>query len=505
MFDTEKQQKFWEQYQRFLSKTLITESPNKITYNLSALAQNDLLNAYQQFFAVELSAIQKLYDYIQSIELLQTHIQKVLLNKNRIFILGCGASGRLAVLIRRIFELNNPNYKNQIIAIASAGDTSLIKSVEQFEDSPEFGISQLQQTGFKNTDLVIGLSASGESPFILSAIEYAHLNSNENPWLIYNNPTNTLIERNSKHILNTLPIQSLALDVGGMALTGSTRLQATTAMLIALGIAISQINCKEYLDQIYQIVSAYPFGKISSLTITEAEIFKSQAYTLYQTNDQLLGLSLLADITERSPTFNLTPFENTNDLDLNQISPYYLSIINQSDNHLTWEWLLGYTPICLNWESFPQTTPQYLYGFDISNNSPRTQETYLSNKQYNCSWLIHQEQLTVSCKDTKLDFPIYQDKLINCIIYKLLLNSNSTLTMGRLGYFDGNLMLSLKPSNFKLVDRTIRYIQFILNTKYKLQPEYKQIANYLFEEIPNLKANESIVLKIVNKMIHLHD
>ncbi len=495
------QEEFWQQHARFLHANLITEAPHPLTYNLSELCTTDLINAFTQFHQVELHAIQLLTNYAPKIAELQLVIKKVLQDKCKIFLVGCGASGRLAVLLKQLWELYNPNSTKQIIAVSSAGDISLIKAVEQFEDNAEFGIQQLLQLGYTKNDLVIGLSASGESPFILAAVSYAATISNQIPWLVFNNPTKSLLARNPQHILTNPNIQSLELDIGPMALTGSTRLQATTAMQIALGLALcsKDTNIEKQINDIYKLIKAVPLSKISPITKYEAQLFKQNHYIMYRTDNSLIGFSMLADITERAPTFNLAPFENL--MDNNPVfSTFYLSLINASTTAEAWQVLLSQEPICLEWKGFPTTSRYYINGFDLSNNSFRKTGSYLPMPQHSETWLPQNDMLLINLDHLTLQLPIPQDYLAKTLIYKLYLNSHSTLLMGINNYFEGNMMLSLKPSNFKLIDRAIRYSQFILRIKYQLEIDYKTIAAIVFNEIEQLLPNQSIVTNVVNKI-----
>ena len=69
--------------------------------------------------------------------------------------------------------------------------------------------------------------------------------------------------------------------------------------------------------------------------------------------------------------------------------------------------------------------------------------------------------------------------------------------MGRLGYFSGNMMVSLKPSNFKLIDRAIRYSQFVLKEQYMIEIDYTELAAVVFTQIEQLEAGQSIVNQVV--------
>ncbi len=505
---TQKQiNEFWQAHKRFLHTNLTTESQNQLTKNLSQLCSSNLDQAFSLFKDVELNAINNLLQYSDRIAELQQAIITCLKQSGKIYIIGCGASARLAVLLRRLWEISNPNLIGLVVSICSGGDISLISSVEQFEDSAEFGIKQLQQQEFTANDLLIGLSASGESPFILSSIEYALKNSKHTPWLVCNNSIVDIFKRNLNSIINS-KIKTLALNVGEMALTGSTRLQATTAMQIAVGIALcpQSSDIQTYINQIYTMLRDIKITDLAKITHIESSLLKNQEYILYTTNENLLGLSMLSDITERAPTFNITQFENYNSEaarlseDKKAYSPFYLCLTNTLNVDEAWRNLLGTPPICLNWEAFSETRTNYIQGFDISKNSPRAKNTSLPNKQYHENWIIDKDILTISLEDKSCSFEIPTDDLSATILFKMLLNSHSTLMFGVLGAYEGNLMLSLKPSNFKLMDRAIRYTQLILKNNYKLNIAYDKVAAILFEEINQLEPNQSIVMKVVQKI-----
>jgi N-acetylmuramic acid 6-phosphate etherase len=489
---------FWQNHERFLKDSLVTEAPNPKTHNLSKLCQEDLNEAFTLFKQVELDAVLALEKYLSDIEQLQQNIKKALSENSKIFLIGCGASGRLAMLLKRLWEHYNPDVSKRIICVSSAGDISLIKSVEQFEDNATFGIKQLIQQGFTANDLLIGLSASGESPFILAAIEYAAKHSSHNPYLVFNNSKKSLLERKPKHTITNVKVNSLELDVGPMALTGSTRLQATTAMQIALDIALCKpdVDIKTELGQIAKLIRSFPLENIAKISALEATFLNNNEYILYQTNDAILGLSILADTTERSPTFNLPVYENSFDKTPNY-SPFYLSLVNTNSSENAWEFLLGDRPTCLDWKDFPLTAPAYINGFDLSSNSSRSGGKYLPGKQHTETWTISNNILAIKLENEEIQFEMPDDLFHATILYKLCLNSHSTLMMGSLGYFDGNMMLSLKPSNFKLIDRAIRYSKFILEHEHNVVIEYEKLVDITFEEIEKLEPGQSVVNNVV--------
>ncbi len=492
------QTEFWNEYKRFLHANLVTESPHHLSYNLSELCQTDLQEAFTVFKTIELNAVDSMISYTPVIEKLRTDISSCLKNGNKIFLIGCGASGRLAMLLKRIYEFEHINAAKQIISISAGGDTTLIKAIEKFEDRKQYGFKQLLEQGYTNKDLVIGLSAGGESPFILGAIEFANQSSRYKPWLVFNNPIDIILKRNPEHIVQN--INAMCLDVGAMALTGSTRLQATTAMQMAVALAFTNKNIPHEIKQISSTIKALPLEHLAKITKKEADIIKNNEYVLYTTDNPLLGLSLLADITERSPTFNITSFENYTEIDNKNYSPFYLKLDNVNSPNEVWQMLFGQDPICLNWADFSATAIDYINGFDLSNNSPRANGAYLPKKQHLLSIKPHEGLINITLDDEKLSFELPRDILYKTIIYKLILNSHSTLMMGSLGYFNGNMMLSLKPSNFKLIDRAIRYSQFIINKNLPLT--YHEVAKIVFAEIKKLQPGQSIVKQVVDQALN---
>lgn len=494
------QAEFWNEYKRFLHANMITEAPNPLSYNLSELCQINLQKAFKVFKNIELNAIEAMVNYATLIEKLRVDIKSCLDSGHKVFLIGCGASGRLVMLLKRIYEFEHLDTPKQIVSVSAGGDTILIKAVEKFEDCKEYGNKQLLQQGYTNNDLVIGLSASGESPFILGAVEYANQTSKYKPWLVFNNAIDSLLKRNPEHIIQN--INAMSLDVGAMALTGSTRLQAATAMQIAVALAFTKKDIAHEIKQISSIIKTLPLEDFAKITAYEANIIKNNEFVLYSTDNPLLGLSLLADITERSPTFNIIPFENSTDIDNKNYSPFYLKLDNTNTPNEAWQMLFGNAPTCLEWINFPATKTNYINGFDLSKNSPRANGSYLSNKQHFIYLKPYKDRIDITLDDEIISFNLPNDVLYKTIIYKLILNSHSTLMMGRLGYFSGNMMLSLKPSNFKLIDRAIRYSQFIINEKLPLS--YHEVAEIVFREIDKLQPGQSIVKQVVNQAYYIH-
>ena len=89
------------------------------------------------------------------------------------------------------------------------------------------------------------------------------------------------------------------------------------------------------------------------------------------------------------------------------------------------------------------------------------------------------------------------------VLLKMLLNAFSMLVMGRLGRYESNLMTWVRPSNYKLIDRAIRCIAFLLaRDSVGPVPSYEDIAYRCFAEMQRLAPNESIVLETWQPCAH---
>lgn len=469
------QQAFWQTHQRFLKTTLSTEQPNPITTQLSELAKTDLRAALHILRKVDLAALSQLPT--ANIERARKALQQHLDCNRRIFILGCGASGRMAVWLGYQWRQYHPNKQDQIVDLIAGGDYALIRSIESFEDQTKLASQQLSEYAFGKDDVLIACSASGESPFLLAAVEHALSVSNHSPWLLYCNPDEELLARNPNHLLAHSDITAHCLNIGPMALTGSTRMQATTVMQVFLSLAL-------FGGTLEDVIAGYPSEpacqKLASLITAESDALQAgQTPITYECNDEL-ALCVLSDTTERTPTFNLPPFDNQH-IDEEATGWFQLHL---PQTH--WKSWLGRLPYCLAWPTFPQTYPEILTGFrlDHPDSHPRL-KIEIHNQQIHLMG-FGQPRITIPLAP-KTPGWLQQTWL------RALLNMHSTLVMGRLGCFQGNLMTHLIPSNHKLIDRAIRYTQYRYQTLVGRTLSYDDAAELIFQLIPTLSSNESIV------------
>ena len=476
---------------RFVGQPLlISEMPHPQTLDLSNFAQHDLEKAIGSLIACDISACLALINYKDQLERFQRAILNALNEGRKIFMVGCGASGRLALLLQTLASKSAHKPLNtKIKGIIAGGESALVRSVEQFEDSTKLAKAQLLAHGFSKHDLLIGLSASGESPFILQALNFASTFCDTSPWLICNNPKSLLHKRNNaNYVLKNPQIKTLCLDIGPMALTGSTRMQATTVMMLALGLAIFYPkNIFSPLQRFTQHIKSIHLAGLVELIKQEAALLKAQKTVIYEAPAHL-ALNVLTDTTERSPTFNLRGFHNQEDKPLRP-SACYLMVTDSDNAQNAWHKILNRPPFALNWPDYPQTTAHFMQGFDFS---PKSVKILTHNGAH---FLLQQDNdhLIFSLAGNHLSIPTLKEEFLDQVLLKSILNIHSTLVMGRLGYYHGNMMSSLAPANCKLIDRAIRYTKELAKLKHNVSVSYEQAEKAVLSAMPKLKENESIV------------
>ncbi|MEC7925517.1 MAG: N-acetylmuramic acid 6-phosphate etherase [Thermodesulfobacteriota bacterium] len=151
-------------------------------------------------------------------------LQDTYLNGGRIFFIGAGTSGRLGVMEAAEMPPTFGVESEKFIGLIAGGRKALTVAAEGAEDRGELAIDELNKYNFNKKDLLVGISASGTSDYVLSALRKAKKMKSKNILLSCNKP---------KVKISDLDI---ILKVGPEILAGSTRLKSGTITKIALNI-----------------------------------------------------------------------------------------------------------------------------------------------------------------------------------------------------------------------------------------------------------------------------
>jgi len=208
----------------------ITESPSKFQH-LDKMSVNEILKGINQEDAKIHLAIKQV---IPQIEPLVEQILERMPLGGRVFYLGAGTSGRLGVLDASEIPPTFGVSPGIIIGLIAGGDTALRSAVEAAEDNPDRAWDELQAFKINALDTVIGIAASGTTPYVIGGVQKAR----ENGLLtgcITCNPNSPLAQ------VSEYPIEAV---VGPEFVTGSTRLKAGTAQKLILNMLSTALMIK---------------------------------------------------------------------------------------------------------------------------------------------------------------------------------------------------------------------------------------------------------------------
>jgi len=208
----------------------ITESPSNFE-NLDKMSVNELLTNINHEDSKVAVAVQ---EALPQIEALINHIYTKMQQGGRIFYLGAGTSGRLGVLDASEIPPTFGVPDNIVIGLIAGGEMALRKAVESAEDDKEKAWKELEIFNINDKDTVIGIAASGTTPYVIGGIKRAR----EKGLLtgcITCNPGSKLVE------VTEYPI---VVVVGPEFVTGSTRLKAGTAQKMVLNMITTTLMIK---------------------------------------------------------------------------------------------------------------------------------------------------------------------------------------------------------------------------------------------------------------------
>ena len=161
---------------------------------------------------------------LPQIETLLKEIVLKLKKGGRLFYIGAGTSGRLGILDASECPPTFGVPHELVVGLIAGGDSAIRKAVEFAEDSKEQGWKDLQNYNVSENDIVIGIAASGTTPYVIAALEKCNH---------YNILTGCITCNKNSPLSNTakFPIEII---VGPEFVTGSSRMKAGTAQKLVL-------------------------------------------------------------------------------------------------------------------------------------------------------------------------------------------------------------------------------------------------------------------------------
>lgn len=163
-------------------------------------------------------------DAIPQVTKLVDALEKRFYDGGRLFYIGAGTSGRLGILDASEIPPTYGMPHNRVIGIIAGGDTAIRKSVEHAEDDTRQAWKDLKSHDINENDTVVGIAASGTTPYVLGGVADARANGLLTAG-ITNNPGSPL------YTSVDIPI---AINVGPEFVTGSTRMKSGTSQKLVL-------------------------------------------------------------------------------------------------------------------------------------------------------------------------------------------------------------------------------------------------------------------------------
>ena len=200
---------------------MITENRNNASENIDCASTLEILQIINNEDKQVALAVEKQLTYIANAV---DAISDAFLNHGRLIYLGAGTSGRLGILDASECPPTYGTLPEQVIGLIAGGKPAIFKAVENAEDSPQLAINDLKRINFSAKDILVGIAASGRTPYVIGGMQYAK-SLGATVVSLCCNPNAPMI--NLANIAIT-PI------VGAEVITGSSRMKAGTAQKMIL-------------------------------------------------------------------------------------------------------------------------------------------------------------------------------------------------------------------------------------------------------------------------------
>jgi N-acetylmuramic acid 6-phosphate etherase len=215
----------------------ITETRNQRSLDLDMLTTEEILTLINtEDHKVALAVAQVIPQITQAVDLITARLE----TGGRLFYVGAGTSGRLGVLDLAECKPTFGVGSDTVEAIIAGGPGAIIESVEEAEDDFQQGGQELKNRCISKKDAVVGITASGSTPFVLGALSMAKKAQATTIGLACNN--NSRIREYADIAIEVV--------VGPEVLTGSTRMKAGSAQKMVLNMISTTTMVK--LGKVYE-------------------------------------------------------------------------------------------------------------------------------------------------------------------------------------------------------------------------------------------------------------
>ena len=504
------------------------EQSHPVTRNMSEVFASSVQEGLSMLTECDALLAPKVAKTLQSDEFAQLEgaVFKTLNAGGRIILSGCGSSGRLCMRIENSFRKaiqfygqEARKYEDKVLSLQTGGDYAVIRAVEFFEDFAALGRHQAEEFGLTDKDMLIGVTATGETTSILGSAARALDDGASVFMVVCSNPDHFYGRIPRAATVYRRPKTSvLFLPCGPMALTGSTRMQSSTYEQAVLGIAFDRTltklmggeirplgnYAKAFEDLTRQISAAPCIEAMAEQVILEEKCYGKHGLITYFADEYMLDV--LTDTTERSPTFMTPPFVSKGTT--GQVESWAFVKNPNYDTITSWERCFRRPPRCIEWskdefaflgletdiiDKIPPIGHEALYKFVIGHEAMPERETpegstavWIGAGEAPASFekqaMKYHHHASFTLKKASLVPEKTTMDIFEHLGMKMLLNNVSTATMVRMGRVHGNWMTFLNISNKKLIDRAARIIALFSKLPYERALEELFYTEEMFKQ-----------------------
>lgn len=201
--------------------SMITESRNPASADIDSLPTLDMLRVINREDQTVALAVEKTLPQVAQVV---DAVAQAFRLGGRLIYMGAGTSGRLGILDASECPPTFGTPAEQVVGLIAGGHKAILKAVENAEDSRELAVSDLKALNFSEKDVLVGIAASGRTPYVLGGMEYA----------LSLGATVAAVSCNPDSEMSRLAGIAITPVVGPEVITGSSRMKAGTAQKLIL-------------------------------------------------------------------------------------------------------------------------------------------------------------------------------------------------------------------------------------------------------------------------------
>jgi N-acetylmuramic acid 6-phosphate etherase len=255
---------------------LLTEQPNPASARIDTLPAMDILNIINAEDSKVAGAVATQIPKIaRAVDVAVAALER----GGRLFYIGAGTSGRLGVLDASECPPTYNVSPDTVQGIIAGGERALARATEATEDDPDVGARDLEQHGFRGSDVLVGLAASGRTPYVIGAVRKAR--SMGAVTVGVSCTPNSQLSREVDIAIEPLP--------GPEVIAGSTRMRAGTATKLVLNMISTAVMIR--LGHVYRNLMVNVQPKNRKLVDRACRIIADGGEVSYQRAAELLDES----------------------------------------------------------------------------------------------------------------------------------------------------------------------------------------------------------------------